>query len=1068
MVAPIATTRIASPSNGLARVRQLATQVEESNACSLPGCPIKYDSFLTVMWRAVARGYVEHEHAVFVAQGLKQGFTAGVKREELFGQRIFKNYKSAVDAMEQVGRATQGRIDDGKTLCLGDWGQVNESLRDEVKDFYVFPLGAVPKPLEPTEMRPASDHTKTGLNHASDMSFLKHSLTAHKDVAWLLRTGYFMYVSDVEAAFTVLPLAPWLWWFFLFRVQLPGRGKRTQLCMHLTGDFGTRGMPGCFYIFYAKVVLPMARSELVVSLPLVVYVDDNSMIGAVEDEVNHEMEAMQAWCLLVVGLSFKWLKDRKAAQRQLYIGFWWDSRSLTLELEERKLGAYVVSLLEFAERRTASLHELRSLAGKAQRAVMTMPPGAACLVTNFFLLMSGLMLPWHKRRVPRAARCDAEFIARLLELNLGRGCYSYAHFGQAPVVYSDACKGGYAGGGYFSADGPYRFWQYGTSASRQLIDYLEGDTSLVAVEDLSAGWRGCMVPFGIDNMSYQRSEKRGRSRATRLNDLLKALFVRQVQGGFILDSFWLSSEDNELADDLSRNREEAFLMKAQHRGAWLPGAIPRRHPRSGQVRQLTERERPAAMAVLRQLLSSYTTNTNKDGPEGAVRFALTVPHQRTTLTQGLPVELLPWLEQVLDNRLAPSSWRTVNTALAKWRKLCAERGWPVVLRTDDPDRGGRLTAFMHYMVEDTELVWGSIQNYLWGLRTWMKLQHQADPAYGIEHWDMLQQSCEVLTAVPSEPRKELPMPVLRAILLALDPNVFWEAQFGFFLLVLLFTFSRSECPCPKNFTGPESFDEEQHWQVGDFKFEIHETVSCIVVRFKRVKQDPRVQRPQARGEDGKSGDWSYVGDIPDSLFSVVRWFKALLRHWSTGNRPKDEPMFLARDQTRPYTYGAAMSDLARMLERVGVQETYGLHSLRVSGYNWSKRGNGVDITVAHGLWMSSAHTRYERFPMSDVVRIPAKMLGEDHPDTSAVVERAAAKPPRLQRGSRATAASAPAAVRPASSSSSSSEVDETVQQRARRLAAARVVAATNERPPARRVAAAAARGASAQRSARRR
>ena len=61
--------------------------------------------------------------------------------------------------------------------------------------------------------------------------------------------------------------------------------------------------------------------------------------------------------------------------------------------------------------------------------------------------------------------------------------------------------------------------------------------------------------------------------------------------------------------------------------------------------------------------------------------------------------------------------------------------------------------------------------------------------------------------------------------------------------------------------------------------------------------------------------------------------------------------------------------------------------------------------------MSSAHTRYERFPMSDVVRIPANMLGEDRPDTSAV-ERAAAKPPRLQRGSRAMAASAPAAVRP--------------------------------------------------------
>jgi hypothetical protein len=110
----------------------------------------------------------------------------------------------------------------------------------------------------------------------------------------------------------------------------------------------------------------------------------------------------------------------------------------------------------------------------------------------------------------------------------------------------------------------------------------------------------------------------------------------------------------------------------------------------------------------------------------------------------------------------------------------------------------------------------------------MKLQHQADPVYGVEHWDMLQQSCEVLTAVPSEPRKEMPFAVVRAILEALDPSVEWEAQFGFFMLTLLFTFSRSECPCPKAFTGEQSFDPEQHWQVGDFSFEIQEMVRSEV------------------------------------------------------------------------------------------------------------------------------------------------------------------------------------------------------------------------------------------------
>ena len=437
--------------------------MEETNACNLPGSTIKYDSFMPVMWRAVARGYVEHDHAVFVANGLRYGFEAGVQREVLKGQqRAFKNYKSAVVAMDRVARATQKRIDGGRTLMLGDWWVLRDALYDEIPEFFVFPMSAVAKPMEPTEVRPASDHTKTGLNAATVLGILKHSLTAQKDVAWLLKTGYFMYVSDVEAAFPMLPLAPWLWWFMLHRVVLPSNRGRDTLCMHTHGDFGAKGMPGTFYIFYVKVVLQMARSELVVSLPLVVYVDDNAMIGAFEEGVNGEMRALQKWAEEVAGVSSKVIKDRPAAQRNLYTGFWWDSLSRTRTLHEEKVLAYVETLLEFAGRKTVSLHDLRSVAGKAQRAVMTFPPGAACLVTNFFLLMAGLVLPWQKRRTTQAARFDARFMAELLGLNLGRGYFSYDQFRTGLGVRSDASKGSrYAGGGYVSQCGRYRFWKTG-------------------------------------------------------------------------------------------------------------------------------------------------------------------------------------------------------------------------------------------------------------------------------------------------------------------------------------------------------------------------------------------------------------------------------------------------------------------------------------------------------------------------------------------------------------------------------------------------------------------------------
>eukprot|EP00966_Prymnesium_polylepis_P312892 7230479-Prymnesium_polylepis.1 len=96
-------------------------------------------------------------------------------------------------------------------------------------------------------------------------------------------------------------------------------------------------------------------------------------------------------------------------------------------------------------------------------------------------------------------------------------------------------------------------------------------------------------------------------------------------------------------------------------------------------------------------------------------------------------------------------------------------------------------------------------------------------------------------------------------------------------------------------------------------------------------------------------------------------------------RDPQSPYFLSRDQRRPYTYGAALSDFKARQLRVGVAEgdLSGLHGLRVAGYNLTKRGLGEELTVAHGLWRSTAHRRYERFAMSQILRIPSVIAGAD-------------------------------------------------------------------------------------------
>ena len=152
---------------------------------------------------------------------------------------------------------------------------------------------------------------------------------------------------------------------------------------------------------------------------MAVYVDDNCLMGPCHERVDAEMQSFQAWALDVVGLAFKVAKDRVAAQQQLALGFVWDSTTLTRTIEERKLAGYLDLLLEYLS--TLGLAQMQAMAGKLHRMILTLPPGARCLAVSLFELMSGLRLPWHRRRTTRRLRADFMLVHALLSANLGRG-----------------------------------------------------------------------------------------------------------------------------------------------------------------------------------------------------------------------------------------------------------------------------------------------------------------------------------------------------------------------------------------------------------------------------------------------------------------------------------------------------------------------------------------------------------------------------------------------------------------------------------------------------------------------
>ena len=215
-----------------------------------------------------------------------------------------------------------------------------------------------------------------------------------------------------------------------------------------------------------------------------------------------------------------------------------------------------------------------------------------------------------------------------------------------------------------------------------------------------------------------------------------------------------------------------------------------------------------------------------------------------------------------------------------------------------------------------------------------------------------------------------------------------------------FRHQRERATCPKTST---SFDPDQHLQIKDVK--ILADPFNVRVRLKRIKQDQRMERPEARAEEG---DWIILGDVPgDAAFSLKIWLQRFYRLKRNAPRHPDSPFFMYGDRPEaedpgtghalPLTYSMALRDFRNMLARTeGAEQAslYGLHSLRVSGYNACKAACGTELAVAQGGWHSTAHERYERFAVPRVIAMPHLMVQRAMaPDELAIAPTAPVVPP---------------------------------------------------------------------------
>jgi hypothetical protein len=230
---------------------------------------------------------------------------------------------------------------------------------------------------------------------------------------------------------------------------------------------------------------------------------------------------------------------------------------------------------------------------------------------------------------------------------------------------------------------------------------------------------------------------------------------------------------------------------------------------------------------------------------------------------------------------------------------------------------------------------------------------------------------EVQTFVPAEPRKEVPGSWIVGACTHANHAVFWEVQAVLLQLVLLYTFSRSEAPLQKSWTGEGAFDPLKNLQVQDVKVETVGGKLAMGVRLKAIKQDARMARPEARGE----GDWVWIGES-EGCTNIVPWLQRFFSFFAGVERDRTSPFFVARDRQRGLLYAHGMADVRELWARTpgvspALAKTCGLHGLRVAGNNGTTKSLGKDVARAQGGWASDqTQSRYDRFDMTEIVRIP--------------------------------------------------------------------------------------------------
>jgi hypothetical protein len=385
-----------------------------------------------------------------------------------------------------------------------------------------------------------------------------------------------LYLSQIDLtdAYRILPVRPDQW-------QLLGFELEGRLYVETRVSFGLASAPRMFSAlsgmcdWLLRKVLQLDDTQN--------YLDD-WLLTNLGDECSTLATRIALTMFRLLGIPVNMQKLVDTALHVAFLGIEIDTEMMTLGMAPERLNALGELIEEWLTAETKTKRELQSLAGSLIFVSTVIRPGR--LFTQRLFAMLRLMEHKNLWIVPRSSelRRDLSWWKSFLPV------FEIKHLGVTKMLsvetmpvfelWTDASD--FGGGAHFGQEWFQLVWTDSLavlSKDREIIFIRELFTLVAAALTWGHLWADSQVLFHCDNANSVVAVKSGKSRNAQALHLLRVLHFHAATHNYEYRVQYVSSEDNKLADALSRNDVSEFmnLLPSANRRPTAPRLPPWQH-----------------------------------------------------------------------------------------------------------------------------------------------------------------------------------------------------------------------------------------------------------------------------------------------------------------------------------------------------------------------------------------------------------------------------------------------------------------------------------------------------------